>query len=185
MSPCEPPLPLLDDIMLLCEISCIARGLCLAQGDGLPVFVSYLEVEYCELRLNGFLRRSPWRHSGTLALRTVRRGNGCVYTPLSPSPRPKEEQPHAANHVPRLSKVAARTRLLPARHSHARWLAADHPGVGRYRRRAHIDQYCRGTPEGAKRAPRSARRGKCGGPGAPMACCHGPRASGRCHHRGC
>ena len=39
----------------------------------------------------------------------------------------------------------------------------------RYRRRAHIDQYCRGAPEGAKCATRSARRGKCGGPGAPMA----------------
>ena len=32
---------------------------------------------------------------------------------------------------------------------------------------------------------RDPRRGKCGGPGAPMACCHGPRASGRCHDRGC
>jgi hypothetical protein len=50
-------------------------------------------------------------------LRTVRRVNGYA---MSLSHRPDAKRSHAADHIPRLSKVAGRARLLRARYAHAR-----------------------------------------------------------------
>src|SRR5918994_524868 len=96
-----------------------------------------------------------------------------------------QRRSHAANHIPRLSEIAARARLLPASYAHARWLAADHPGVGRDRRRAHIDQHHRGQSEGEERAPRSARGAQRGGPDERLAHSDGPRPGRGGYYRRC
>src|SRR5215217_3506072 len=96
-----------------------------------------------------------------------------------------QRRSHAPTHIPRLSEIAARARLLPASYAHARWLAADHPGVGRDQRRAHIDQHHRGQSEGEERAPRSARGGQRGGPDERLAHSDGPRPGRGGYYRRC
>src|SRR5919107_2176486 len=90
----------------------------------------------------------------------------------------------AGQHIPRVSEATARARLLPARYPYAGWISAGHPGLGGHRRRAPLDQHSAGPPEGAKRAPRSARRSQRGGPRERVAHRHGPRTSGGGHYRG-
>ena len=69
----------------------------------------------------------------------VRRGDGCAISLCHRSAVHRRSL--AASHIPRFSKVVGRASLLPARHAHARWVAPDHPGVGRDGRRARPDQH--------------------------------------------